>query len=328
MESLALDEWASGKPEASASIRKRFVRRANELISHRPFLTDLDDAIAAWNAAYPRFAISAHRGYPPEDFDPAAAGFLYPPRLQKMMGDSRPTVLVDPDFFLPPDREPSRDDLRRVEAAKIPLVWVAIIEPLWSKWWPAERFPNWVVGKTLHPCQRFVTACLIWRPDFLVPDQWIEKHPARVSWTTADLSGNDPKPDSEEVYYRTLYRHTMERLQVMIRAGEQITEELLSREAWAAHEDAKAARSQAIVDEVRTHYPYVWLYPGLNSTDWGALESAAVAAANSVSDGHTNGCLSWQEHTRRLYEEKTSKKKIAFELGVSWGQVHNLLKTT
>jgi len=315
--------------EGKTSIRKRFVQRAHTLIKYQPFLDDLDNAIATWNTAYPMYAISTRRGLPPEDVNPAVGGILYPPRLQREWGDWQPEFLIDPACFLQSDGEPSEDDLADAEHAKVPILWCDIIKRLWSTWWPAERFPNWANGKTDHPCQRFVSACLIWRPNQIEIelDEWIEKHPASVSWTHHDLSGDAPKPQADEEYYRTLYQQTMGGLQAAIQRGETITGEVLSREAWAAHEDAEAARISAITEMVYGGaYPYVWLYPGLRSTDWHDLRQDAIAAANKKVDFFTNGCLPWEDQARRMYAEdlKKNKSKIAFELGLTTDQIRRL----
>lgn len=326
MDNVAHEAWGNWSAEAPASIRSRFVQRAKTLVTDQSFCRDLDHAISTWNETYPHLALSTKRGDAPDGACLSGQGYLYPPKLQALWGDWQPILLITPEFCIPPDREPTADDILAAQGAKVPIDWHNIVEGLWLKWWPAAYFPNWARSYTSHPCQEFIGACLIWNPLSLDPERWVERHPAKVSWTVCDLSGAIEKPEPGEVYYEALYRRTMERLQVAIRSGEQITETVLEREAWAANEDAERARNEALQVWAATTFPYVWLYPGLNSADWRALESRAIAAANRGSNSEQNAVLGWKDHARRMYADDPNKSKIARELGVTWDQVHNLLE--
>jgi hypothetical protein len=314
--------------ETVADIRDRFVRRAEYLKTHAPFLAALDAAIDGWNATDSQFPLSKQRAWMPDDVSPDVPGCLCPLALTPY-ANPESSYLIDPTVYdyVSQERELTEGEECAAAWAQVWWEWHHLLERLWLVWWPPEHFPTWPLGDTAHPAQRFISACLLWKPNSIDADEWIENQPLRIGCTVHNISGvGELTPNAEEAYYRTVYDETMERLRSCVRAGEAITAQVIEREERAAHEVAEQARVQAIGSLVDRRYHYVWLWPGMTAADWNALKSAALGVANAP--GKTRAAVPWKTTAHEMAARGTPVAKIAHELGVPRSSVIDALKRT
>src|SRR5205823_7167496 len=136
--------------------------------------TALDEAADEWNAKYPALRLPKKREDVPDDVSPDDSGYFYPPIIQQRLG-GRGLPTFGPGFFLPPDRDPTEEDLRREAAVRWGYDWRVLHCELWFTWWPPENFAAWPLESAFHPAEQFVSACLLWNPASIDPKKWIAR---------------------------------------------------------------------------------------------------------------------------------------------------------
>ena len=238
-------------------VRKRFVQRAKTLVRDPTFKKTVRMIREGWNEEHPSFALAAPQRPPSPLVAPVPMVFI-PPRIERALAAATA------------NREEAPPDVRQAGGR-----WIGAVYFLCGVLWPPELFPNWL-GPPLHPCSLFVSASLIWQPQFLDPDDLIAygnlgPHPLGYDpidhWNTPGAC-----------YWRTFSDTLAEGIEDAIARGEPITEEWRNtlkvraiKEGLAAH-DARIASSP---DELH------WIftpYPGMTGTDRDDLMSRITDA--------------------------------------------------
>jgi hypothetical protein len=314
---------AQGEPVAA--VRDRYVRRAENLKSHRPFLDALAAARAGWNDRYPTHRLPQRVDDIPEDLDPDAYSPFDPPPLVRRSTPPGPRLGVVPGYFLPTDREPTPAELTREAWSLCVNDWGDLKQRLCEAWWPPEWFPPTPFGRYGHPALKFVWACLYWKPCSLEAKQWIAQYPLRISYTSRDLFGiGPPMADPEVEYHRVLHETFRAGIRAASRTGEPITDAIIDREEETARAMAVRARSAAVAHESRRLTPYFAIFPGMTWRDWRAMERPAVDAAEERRPDALPA--HWRVIARKLREDGMSANKIAFSLGISLSTVQRELR--
>lgn len=294
------------------SAHKRFVRRAATLATAPAFRTAVQDAQAAWNAAHPRFPIGLDGPIPEKPWGHPTNETIYPPDLSAAF-----LVLTDK---LQRQERMSDAELEIHQAAHD---WRALVVRFCAEWWPREYYPCPVgSGEFLHPCTRFVSACLVWQPRD-VPSEWVMAYSHQVECLLYDPTEYDSNPDAHE--WERTFNGFYERLDACLEAGDSITRETLDRAANEARRAAWEARRDEnprwVFGDGPAPFQFIRVSPWLTTTDWQRMgpqitEQLGRAEGNPLAD-----------QARQLHREGKSGKSIARLLGVTPRDVRRYLES-
>lgn len=284
-------------------IEGRYIRRARGIRDTKAFRESLETEIGTWNTAHPRFAVSAAqratiRQSLPLHFLPGAC--LYPPLIN---------AAID-QWNL--NQQLGKDDVDwEFELAQHE--WGEMVLRLCTRWWTPMDWP--ALGRGLHPVASFVSACLVSNPQFIEPETWIRIHVEFIAFMDHPYSGTDTFLELALLRWLEDFRA---RLIDIAGSDDTISQETIDRVFNETQQPAfiEASKQKASIPDSRE--PFLWLYPGMNRSDWRALEERAISVANDT------GTLHIPRHPQRslatrivmMADEGLSHSEIARQLGL------------
>lgn len=272
------------------TIRRRFVSRARYLTTYPPFLKAMAAEAARWDADYPEYAIG-RRGYPSESVGHPANDEAIPPALQIAISAADAA-----GEYSGPSFTAFYDWQRRVYAVCL-------------AWWPPADFPNWLAYRHANLPARFASTCIICDPKYVDPEL-IRKFGVTVAQHAYDPTDSINNP--REIFWRVLYRRTLELIAAHVQTGRALTADDLPTITDSALPDAYEAE-----DKYRQQNPppggwwaYAYIFPGMKGEDWDALKERALEAAREGED---------QLHARatEMLDDGKSIREVAGALGLS-----------
>lgn len=204
----------------------RFIKRAEYLHGTREaheFREDLRRLREQWALDFPAFPLGEQCQRPLTVRMPYE-GFFYPPDLDSI------------DF----------SDSSSIEAAAS---WHDRVLALCYKYWPADRFQNWL-GPVWHPSSRYVSACVLWEPE-TVPCAWaVRSAETRIRSPHLEPTTYDENP--EVVGLRAANNYLIERMSEFLPAHTIWSIQVLSeKERFDAFREAfdrtKTVKQQVII---------------------------------------------------------------------------------
>ncbi len=311
------DSEPNARPGSKAA--KRFVERARNIGGDPEFKSKLNRAREEWNRDYPDYKITPDvpnmvmpRALEGEDLP-------LPPRLTQAIrpwhdGSWQPRLeaIHGCDDF-DARAEEMWEGATKAFAAKS--AWHDRVDLLADEGWSRNLYPNWHGRFALNPARRFVAVCLIWGPDDLKPEEWIDPIPHTALIQTIPFDPTYPPAIPEVFRWRTAFDRLAALLTVKSAEGRPLTpEEGANLIEQAQHHGEQMGRvmSEWAANHDPEGFRFVRLHRGMNGTDWRALRSAIVQSQNA-----TYGENQWADEARRLHSEgKKPIYQVARELGV------------
>ena len=238
-------------------VRKRFVQRAKTLVHDPTFKKTVHMIREAWNEEYPSFALAAPQR-PPSPLVARSLMVFMPPRIERAHAAATA------------NREEAPPDARQAGGR-----WIDIVQTSCDILWPLEFYPNWL-GPPLHPAGLFMSAALLWRPEFLDADDLIaygNLGPRPVGYDPFD-HWNTPGA----CHWRTFSNVLAEAIEDAIARGEPLTEEWRNELKARATRAGIAAHNARIASSPDELYWIFTPYPGMTGTDRDDLMSGITDA--------------------------------------------------
>ncbi|MDP9469510.1 MAG: helix-turn-helix domain-containing protein [Chloroflexota bacterium] len=297
---------------------KRFIERARNIGEDPEFKAKLNQVREDWNQDYPAYKIRTERV---SNIVKSAILFedglpLPPPLAQAIKPwhdgswEKRFTGIHDPGAFNDLCREMEAERAAALDAIS---TWGARVDLLTPEGWPPDLYPNWSGPFAPHPARRFVAACLIWGPNDLRPEEWIEPIPYTGLIQTIPF---DPSLAIPDVFrWKTAFDTLAALVEQRGSEGTPLTpeesDEIIGRARYQGDQVGNTVSEWATKRDPEG-FRFVRLHRGMNTQDWRDLEPAFIQ-----SQIDTYGEDQWADEARRRLSEGWSREKIAREMGVN-----------
>ncbi len=303
---MATESESEPNNHALSRATERFLHRAQTILDDPIFMAKLKQARKDWNRDYPAYKIGPLDPRIPNRAAVKEGDIPLPRRLatavqlwQGEEGEQGPGTTIQAPALQPP-----------FDAVTD---WHFRVHALAHEGWPAHTYPNWKGHAALHPARQFVAACLIWDPQLVRPEEWIESIPYATLVQSIPFDPTIPMAIPDVFRWKTAFERLAALLIVRSDEGTPLTREesaeLIEHARQWGNEMGRAAETWAATSNPEG-FRFVRLHPGMNTADWRELETIFAQAQRDTYQGNP-----LRDQARRLHAEGMSKAQIARDLG-------------
>ena len=291
----------SRKAIPGASVRARYMKRAEVLRDEPEFRERLREMRSDWDQRYLQFAIG-RPGVPPEADETFRLWdhVVLPPRLQHALDHNE------------------RNGQQDMPLRMIAMQWTQTVVVECSRWWPERYYPNYISSSTIHnPAQLFLSLCLVYQ-ERLVLETAVFTNPFEPQFLLFDPR----KPDRD--FFRVTERaftHALTEAVQEVFADRPDDLDRVFRRAQDAEFEAMRQMDEAGARSIEAHWWYVPLLPGMTPGDWDDMKPKVMEKLRELYGEHPVA-----DYARQLAAEKMRPPQIAKLLGLSEDAVRNYLK--